>query len=95
MASQHRITCIIKSDRDNPHERILKIGGKNENGSTWILNQEDAIKGIENGNWAFYVEVEGRKVWVMIARSAQGNKYLKTEADGVQPNNLLSLPDCS
>jgi len=23
-----------------------------------------------------------------------GNKYLKTVADGEQPNNLLSLPEC-
>ncbi|MDD3927909.1 MAG: DUF3892 domain-containing protein, partial [bacterium] len=26
--------------------------------------------------------------------SASGNKYLKTQNDGEQPNNLLSLPEC-
>ncbi|MGO7416641.1 DUF3892 domain-containing protein [Rhizobium ruizarguesonis] len=30
----------------------------------------------------------------MFAKSAAGNKYLKTTADGDQPNNLLSLPEC-
>ncbi|MFZ7094403.1 DUF3892 domain-containing protein [Primorskyibacter sp. 2E233] len=24
-----------------------------------------------------------------------GKKYLKTEADGAEPNNLLSLPRCN
>jgi hypothetical protein len=28
------------------------------------------------------------------AFSRFGNKYLKTEADGEQENNLLSLPEC-
>jgi hypothetical protein len=31
-------------------------------------------------------------VWVVVATSQHGNKYIKTTADGEQPNNLLSLP---
>jgi hypothetical protein len=38
--------------------------------------------------------VGGQTVWVIVARSAAGNKYLKTQNDGEQPNNLLSLPEC-
>ena len=30
----------------------------------------------------------------VVAVSRFGNKYIKTEADGDQPNNLLSLPEC-
>jgi hypothetical protein len=30
----------------------------------------------------------------VVARAASGHKYLKTESDGEQPNNLLSLPEC-
>nr|WP_269474859.1 DUF3892 domain-containing protein [Serratia ureilytica] len=33
-------------------------------------------------------------VWVIVSNSAAGNKYLKTQNDGEQPNNLLSLPEC-
>jgi hypothetical protein len=33
-------------------------------------------------------------VWVIVAVSRLGHKYLKTEADGEQPDNLLSLPEC-
>lgn len=42
----------------------------------------------------FYVSVQNRPVKVIVAVSKYGNKYLKTEADGEEPNNLLSLPEC-
>lgn len=94
MASNIQITCITKSDRYNPYERILSVGGKNSDGTHWKLTQKEAIESIENDKWKFYVSVQGKSVWVIIAKSAQGNKYLKTENDGEQPNNLLSLPEC-
>jgi hypothetical protein len=94
MADRHEVKCINKSDRDNPHERILNIGGLNPSGTRWKLSQQDAIKGIEDGKWLFYVIRGGKSVNVIVAVSRYGNKYLKTEADGEQPNNLLSLPEC-
>jgi len=92
--TRHQITCIRKSDRYNPHERILGVGGTNTDGSRWYLTQEQAIRDIESGKFAFFVRVNGREVDVIVADSRFGNKYLKTEADGEQPNNLLSLPEC-
>jgi hypothetical protein len=94
MATRHRISCINKSDRYNPHERILYIGGLNADGTRWKLSQPDAVKGINNGTYQFYVFVNFREVDVIVAKSAQGNLYIKTEADGDHPNNLLSLPEC-
>ncbi len=35
--------------------------------------------------------LNGQSVWVDIANH-NGRKYLKTRADGYEPNNLLSLP---
>lgn len=94
MTQNVQIQCINKSDRYNAHERIVNIGGVNPDGGRWRLSLEAAIAGIEGGKWKFYVSVGGQSVWVIIATSANGHKYLKTQNDGEQPNNLLSLPEC-
>lgn len=94
MASSHQVLCINKSDRYNAHERITHIGGKNQDGTRWKLTQSQAIEGIESGKWSFYVSANGKSVKVIVSKSSNGNKYLKTESDGEQPNNLLSLPEC-
>lgn len=94
MASRHEVLCINKSDRTNPHERITHIGGRNGDGTAWKLTQQDAIAGIDSGKWTFYVSRGGRTVNVIVSTSKYGNKYLKTENDGEQPDNLLSLPEC-
>jgi hypothetical protein len=93
MAAQTaQIECVNKTDRDNPWERITHVGGRSGNG--WKITQEVAISYIERGEWSFYVSVRGDRADVIVATSRFGNKYLKTKADGDQPNNLLSLPEC-
>lgn len=94
MASRHEIKCINKSDRPNPHERITHIGGVNDNGSNWKLEQQEAIRGILADKWRFFVNRGGRQVDVVVGTSRYGYPYLKTEADGEHPNNLLSLYEC-
>lgn len=94
MASRHEVLCIHKTDRANPHERITHIGGRNADGTAWKITQERAIGGIESGKWTFFVRRGGRSVNVIVAISRWNHKYIKTEADGEQPDNLLSLPEC-
>ena len=89
-----QIDCIEKDDRLNPHEAIQNIGGRNPDGKRWSLTQKQAIDGIDSGKWDFYVVAAGRHVKVIVATSRYGNKYIKTEADGDSPNNLLSLQSC-
>jgi Protein of unknown function (DUF3892) len=94
MAQRVKVECINKTNRSDPHERISHIGGRNPNGTRWLLSEEDAIVGIERGQWAFYVErPTGQSVDVVIA-TRNGRKYLKTVPDREQPDNLLALPEC-
>ncbi len=90
-----QIGCINKEDRYNSREAITHVGGVNPDGTRWKFTQQRAIQAIENNEYKFYVErPSGDIVWVVVAVSAAGNKYLKTEGDGDEPNNLLSLPEC-
>lgn len=88
-----QVQCINKTNRMSPHERIHRIGGIHD-GSRWNLPVDEAIAGIKADKWRFWTTTpQGKSVWVIIAVH-EGREYLKTEADGVHPNNLLALPEC-
>jgi hypothetical protein len=88
MAVRLEITCIVKTDRSNPHERIQTVGGDG-----FRYSQPDAIRRIENGVNAFWTRGGGKTADVIVA-TRDGHKYLKTKNDGVQPDNLLAVPNC-
>lgn len=95
MAQRVRIECINKTDRTSPHERIRRVGGTNADNQTWRLTLEAAIAGIETNQWSFFVQLrDGTTVDVVVATHL-GHKYLKTKADGIEPDNLLALPECA
>lgn len=95
MPADHRVTRIIPDD-DDADRRIDSIGGATggkTSGGPWCIKLDEAIKGIEDGTWRFWTTANGKSVWVIVAKR-NGRKYLKTEADGAEPNNLLALPRC-
>jgi hypothetical protein len=93
MAENVQVGCINKRQHQNPHERIQNIGGTNPNGTRWKLSETQAIADIRASKFNFWVSVAGKTVGVVVAQH-NGRDYLKTEADGYAPNNLLSLPEC-
>ncbi|KQZ32054.1 DUF3892 domain-containing protein [Caulobacter sp. Root1472] len=93
MTTRAEIKCINKTDRYSAHDRIQNVGGVNPDGTRWKLSQPAAIIGIENGTYSFWTQGGGHVAEVIVATN-NGNKYLKTQNDGDQPNNLLSLPEC-
>jgi hypothetical protein len=93
MATDNRhVTCITKrGGHYNPHERIQGIGGYGN--GRWWHGEDDAIANIESDRVGYYVSVNGKTEWVVVAKH-EGRKYLKSVSDGYAPNNLLSLPEC-
>ncbi|HLX32620.1 MAG TPA: DUF3892 domain-containing protein [Gaiellaceae bacterium] len=84
-----QVTCITKRPSHyDPHERIQALGG-----GGWYKAEETVIGEIERRTNSYFVRVGGRSVSVIVATHL-GRKYLKTEADGYSPDNLLNLRDC-
>ncbi|GAB5350377.1 DUF3892 domain-containing protein [Qipengyuania sp. 483] len=94
MTKTQTIRCINKDDRLSPFERIKFVGGVNPNGSRWRRSQQQIVEDIDSGSWQYYVGEGSSRVKVVTAESPYRNSYIKTEADGREPNNLLSLPEC-
>jgi hypothetical protein len=87
------VSCINKrGNHYDAHERIQAVGGI-YNGERYKFAEDDAIARIERRADEFYVSVNGRTVNVVVA-THNSRKYLKTEADGYKPDNLLNLPEC-
>ena len=90
-----KISCVIKNSSQNAWDCITHIGGTSLNGERWNLPIGLLIKGIEEKDFSFYIEGNsGDRIKIIVAMSATGNKYLKTELDGDWPNKLLRLPEC-
>jgi len=93
VAADIEIMCINKTTRQCLHERIRSIGGVHPDGSSWMLSQPQAIAEIDACKANFFVSTDNQVVRVVVATTAAGHKYLKTEHDDEHPDTLLSLPE--
>ena len=87
-----QVTC---REKHSLCERIVSIGCVEVgSGLHRRFTEDEAINSIDRGTDSFYVErPTGHRVWVIVALH-EGRRYIKTEADGEIPNNLLALPEC-
>ena len=101
MATSKRVSCITKGKGTEHWNHITHIGGGS--GSTkWTRTEPAAIKQLKSTDSdaeRYHVNVNDKDVKVIVATITESNgtkhEYLKTEADGYKPNNLLSLDICS
>lgn len=92
--SDCQITCITKSDPQSSHEHITHVGNPS---AGWMWTREAAIQSIDTKANSFYVidPYSGKRAYVGVIRPAGRAAYLRTYADGVWNDNLLSLNQCS
>ena len=93
MAARLEVAFIHRSNRHNAQETIETIGGR-MGSKIWKNSTDVVIDWIEHGLLSYYVKQDGYEVDVIVATDATGRKYLKTTADGEEPNSLLTLPEC-
>ncbi len=63
-------------------DEIVAIGGLRKSlfgMSRWSLPAEDAIACIEHDEWRFYVEIDGKREWLDIRETDDGDKVLSAE----------------
>ena len=91
--NSREITCVCKdSDGD-----IIAIGGK----GGWKHSKEEAIRNIKRKICKYYVNVRGQQVQIHVVEENRDMlgllnpiKYLRTNRDNTQVNNLGDLPEC-
>jgi hypothetical protein len=84
-----QVKCHKPDDKDKDR-RIEGLGG-----SGWYKDIDTLIREIDNGiNTYWTTTPAGQRTTVVVRKRDNGRKYLKTEADGIEPNNLLALPKC-
>ena len=88
-----QIRCITKSDSRGGHEHITHVGNVPAN---WKWTVAQVVASIDAKSNTFYVldGRTGKRADVGVVRSTHGNPYIRTYADGIWNDNLLSLPAC-
>ena len=86
--ARYAVNYITKGNSHKTHECITHIWG-----SFGKMSVQEAIHRIESCQDSFYVDKGGSMVDVTVSISSCGNKYLKTNPDEHEQNNLLSLPE--
>lgn len=88
-----QITCITKSVPNGGHSHITEVGNPLV---PWKRTVEQVIYLIESKTDSFYVQDpnSGKVAYVGVVREAGKRPYIRTYADNLWNDNLLSLTAC-
>lgn len=82
--------AVYKTGKDKDGD-ITKLCN---DGQPWSPRmKDDAIRDIENGTHTYYVPWKSGRTEIHVVNGKNG-KYLRTNRDGSDGNNLDELPDC-
>lgn len=83
----------IRLSNGNQHEHITHLRGLDDQGSkTYGDSRASWVSWIEGGGSAFVQNHLGGRTAVVVVTPTSGPKFLRTVANGVYTDNLLSLP---
>lgn len=90
-----RITCINKDggNHENPYVAISHLNWVNDAGKSGRSTRVAMYEFVEDGGYA-YVQAGVSKARLIGAVSPRGTRYVKTEANSTESDNLLKLPEC-
>lgn len=87
-----QVTCVNRNISLDPDSRLSYVGGV-YNDIRWKHSVFDVVFHLEMTIHSYYIMEEDQMLELKIA-STNGRKYLKTKADALHPESLLSLPEC-
>lgn len=92
-----QITCINKDggNHENPYVAIGRLGWRNPDSSqTGVSTREQMYQFVVDQRGEAYVESGGHRARLVGQVSPRGTRYVKTEANSTERDNLLQLPEC-
>lgn len=92
-----RITCINKANgqHENPYLAISHLGWvEDRTAKTGRTTRDTMHDWIKNQNGYAYVQAGTARAKLIPLVSPHGTRYVKTEADSTERDNLLKLPEC-
>lgn len=88
----NRIDCVNLVESASPWDRIIRLSGTHDtDGQRWSCTHAQCVAYIEQG-YQFYIEREpGKRLYLEVATSLLGRKYVRTALDKETPDQLLRL----
>lgn len=86
------IDRAVRQARKDSDGDIAAIG---DTGSSWSpRSKADAINDIDSGGINYYVPWNSGRTEIRVVNSTRYGRYLRTDRDDTEKNNLEDLPSC-
>jgi hypothetical protein len=95
--ARRQVTCIKSKTGAPRHEYITHIGGYwGYNNAKEIITEAQAITDIDNGTHVYFTKDDrGIEATVKVVKHTNGKRFLTTNPDKVQDDNLSKLNECN